>query len=107
MKPIDLSDADTIRSLTRSSLVAKSSGLPPLPGFALPQEAPPAPPAPNPLDSEVIGDSSKPIDSQTIAIQPFDGGSLALIEKAIATSDIGFTPNNDGKVIRITAFFCL
>ena len=40
-------------------------------------------------------------DSQTIAIQPFDLGSLAIIEKAIATSDLGFTPNNDGKVIRI------
>ena len=40
-------------------------------------------------------------DSQTIAIQPFDLGSLALIEKAISTSDLGFTPNNDGKVIRI------
>ncbi len=40
-------------------------------------------------------------DSQTIAVQPFDIGSLALIEKAIATSDLGFTPNNDGKVIRI------
>ena len=39
--------------------------------------------------------------SQTIAVQPFDMGSLALIEKAIATSDLGFTPNNDGKVIRI------
>lgn len=40
-------------------------------------------------------------DSQTIAIQPFDLSSLSLIEKAIATSDLGFTPNNDGKVIRI------
>ncbi len=40
-------------------------------------------------------------DSQTISIQPFDSSSLALIEKAIATSDLGFTPNNDGKVIRI------
>ena len=40
-------------------------------------------------------------DSQTIAIQPFDISSLALIEKAIATSDLGFTPNNDGKLIRI------
>ena len=28
-------------------------------------------------------------DSQTIAIQPFDLGSLASIEKAIATSDLG------------------
>ncbi|WP_320667312.1 ribosome recycling factor [Prochlorococcus sp. MIT 1307] len=40
-------------------------------------------------------------DSQTIAIQPFDLGSLTLIEKSIATSDLGFTPNNDGKIIRI------
>ncbi len=40
-------------------------------------------------------------DSQTISIQPFDLGTLALIEKAISTSDLGFTPNNDGKVIRI------
>ncbi len=40
-------------------------------------------------------------DSQTIVIQPFDAGSLALIEKSIAMSDLGFTPNNDGKLIRI------
>ena len=40
-------------------------------------------------------------DPQTIAIQPFDLGSLVSIEKAISTSDLGFTPNNDGKIIRI------
>jgi ribosome recycling factor len=40
-------------------------------------------------------------DSQTIQIQPFDRGAMALIEKAIAMSDLGLTPNNDGKVIRI------
>ncbi|MFM7549141.1 MAG: ribosome recycling factor [Cyanobacteriota bacterium] len=40
-------------------------------------------------------------DSTTIQIQPFDRGSLALIEKAIAMSDLGLTCNNDGKVIRI------
>mgnify|MGYP001475103301 CR=1 FL=1 len=40
-------------------------------------------------------------DSQTIAIQPFDLTSLPLIEKAISISDLGFTPNNDGKIIRI------
>lgn len=40
-------------------------------------------------------------DSQTIQIQPFDMGALALIEKAIAMSELGFTPNNDGKIIRI------
>ena len=40
-------------------------------------------------------------DSQTIQIQPFDAGSLGLIEKAISMSDLGLTCNNDGKVIRI------
>ena len=40
-------------------------------------------------------------DSTTIQIQPFDGGSLGLIEKAISMSDLGLTCNNDGKVIRI------
>ncbi len=40
-------------------------------------------------------------DSSTIQIQPFDSGSLGLIEKAIAMSDLGLTCNNDGKVIRI------
>ncbi|KGG17089.1 MULTISPECIES: ribosome recycling factor [unclassified Prochlorococcus] len=40
-------------------------------------------------------------DSQTISIQPFDLSSLSLIEKAISISDLGFTPNNDGKIIRI------
>lgn len=40
-------------------------------------------------------------DAQTIQIQPFDGSSMGLIEKAISLSDLGLTPNNDGKVIRI------
>jgi len=40
-------------------------------------------------------------DSQTIQIQPFDAGSIGLIEKAIGMSDLGLTPNNDGKLIRI------
>ena len=40
-------------------------------------------------------------DSSTIQLQPFDGGSLGLIEKAISMSDLGLTSNNDGKVIRI------
>ena len=40
-------------------------------------------------------------DSQTISIQPFDLSSLQAIEKAISMSDLGITPNNDGKVIRI------
>jgi ribosome recycling factor len=40
-------------------------------------------------------------DSSTIMIQPFDRGSLNLIEKAISQSDVGLTPNNDGQVIRL------
>ncbi|MGL5195533.1 MAG: ribosome recycling factor [Chroococcales cyanobacterium] len=40
-------------------------------------------------------------DASTISIQPFDPGSLAVIEKAILTSDLGLTPNNDGAVIRL------
>ena len=41
------------------------------------------------------------IDSQTISIQPFDLSCIQAIEKAISISDLGITPNNDGKVIRI------
>ena len=40
-------------------------------------------------------------DSQTIQIQPLDMSALGAIEKAIAMSELGFTPNNDGKIIRI------
>ncbi len=40
-------------------------------------------------------------DSRTITIQPWDRGSFALVEKAILKSDLGLTPVNDGKIIRI------
>ncbi len=40
-------------------------------------------------------------DASTIVLQPFDPGSLATIEKAISMSDLGLTPNNDGKLIRL------
>ncbi len=40
-------------------------------------------------------------DSSTITIQPYDRGSLSLVEKAISLSDIGLTPNNDGSTIRL------
>ena len=40
-------------------------------------------------------------EGQLIVIQPFDPGSLEFIEKAIMSSDIGLTPNNDGSVIRL------
>ena len=40
-------------------------------------------------------------DATTIAIQPYDKGSLPQIEKAILLSDLGLTPNNDGQVVRL------
>jgi len=40
-------------------------------------------------------------DPRTLMINPWDPGSLKLIEKAIITSDIGINPANDGKVIRL------
>jgi ribosome recycling factor len=40
-------------------------------------------------------------DASTITIQPFDRGSLNVIEKAISMSDLGLTPNNDGVTIRL------
>ena len=40
-------------------------------------------------------------DPQSIVVQAFDPGSLELIEKAIQNSDLGFTPNNDGNIIRV------
>ena len=40
-------------------------------------------------------------DSRTITIQPWDRGAFAGVEKAILKSDLGLTPMNDGKLIRI------
>ncbi|AFZ55473.1 ribosome recycling factor [Cyanobacterium aponinum FACHB-4101] len=40
-------------------------------------------------------------DATTLMIQPFDKGSISLLEKAISMSDIGLTPNNDGQIIRL------
>jgi len=40
-------------------------------------------------------------DPRTLAIQPWDRGAFANAEKAIMKSDLGLTPVNDGKVIRI------
>ena len=55
-------------------------------------------------------DSSMPIkqlatistpEPRLIIIQPWDHSILENIEKAILTSELGITPNNDGKAIRI------
>jgi ribosome recycling factor len=40
-------------------------------------------------------------EAQVLMIRPFDAHSLKDIEKAISASDLGLTPNNDGKVIRL------
>ena len=40
-------------------------------------------------------------DPKTILITPWDKTLLSAIEKAILAANLGFTPNNDGKVIRI------
>lgn len=42
------------------------------------------------------------LDSRTITIQPWDKGGIAVVEKAILKSDLGLTPVNDGKIIRIS-----
>jgi ribosome recycling factor len=41
-------------------------------------------------------------DPQSIVIRPFDPSCLKDIEKAIRSSNLGMSPNNDGKMIRLT-----
>jgi ribosome recycling factor len=40
-------------------------------------------------------------EPRTLLIRPFDQSSLKNIERAILASDLGLTPNSDGKVIRL------
>jgi ribosome recycling factor len=40
-------------------------------------------------------------ESRLISIQPWDKSQLGIIEKAIQRSDLGLTPVNDGKLIRL------
>jgi ribosome recycling factor len=40
-------------------------------------------------------------DARTLVIQPWDASQIAAIEKAIQKSDLGLTPSNDGKLIRL------
>jgi ribosome recycling factor len=54
--------------------------------------------APTPLKQ--MAQISTP-DPQQIIIRPFDPSVLKDIEKAIRSSDLGMTPNNDGKMIRL------
>jgi ribosome recycling factor len=40
-------------------------------------------------------------ERRLITIQPWDASAISAIEKAILKSDLGITPNNDGKLIRL------
>ena len=40
-------------------------------------------------------------EPRLLVIQPFDRSAMTEIEKAILKSDLGLTPSNDGKIIRI------
>lgn len=40
-------------------------------------------------------------DAQSIVIQPWDASLLKEIENALRSSELGFNPQNDGKIIRI------
>jgi ribosome recycling factor len=40
-------------------------------------------------------------EPQQLGIRPYDQNSISSIEKAILKSDLGLTPNNDGKIIRL------
>jgi ribosome recycling factor len=40
-------------------------------------------------------------EPRMLTIQPFDPSSMKAIEKAIQESDLGLTPSNDGKMIRL------
>ena len=40
-------------------------------------------------------------EPRMLTVQPFDPGSLKAIERAIMESDLGLTPSNDGKIIRL------
>ncbi|KAH7517220.1 hypothetical protein FEM48_Zijuj09G0039600 [Ziziphus jujuba var. spinosa] len=55
----------------------------------------------SPVNLKTIAQISTP-DASSLLVQPYDKSSLKAIEKAIVSSDLGLTPNNDGDVIRLT-----
>jgi len=40
-------------------------------------------------------------EPRMLTVQPFDPSSIKAIEKAVQESDLGLTPSNDGKIIRL------
>ena len=53
-----------------------------------------------PSGLQAVANISVP-EARIIQIQPWDASLIKEIEKAILASDIGITPSNDGKVIRL------
>jgi len=53
---------------------------------------------PTPLNN--IATISAP-EARLLSIQPYDASQIKAIEKAIQESDLGLTPSNDGKLIRL------
>ncbi len=53
---------------------------------------------PTPINQ--VGNISVP-EARLMIIQPWDASMLNEIEKAILKSDLGISPNNDGKIIRL------
>lgn len=54
--------------------------------------------APTPINSMA---DIRVTDAKTLTVTPYDATTLKEMEKAILASDIGITPTNDGKVIRM------
>jgi ribosome recycling factor len=54
----------------------------------------------SPVPIKQIASVGAPEPNQ-IVIRPYDPGTLKDIEKAIQASDLGFTPQNDGRIIRL------
>ncbi|MFN5297929.1 MAG: ribosome recycling factor [Planctomycetaceae bacterium] len=40
-------------------------------------------------------------EGKTLVVRPFDPGTISAIVKAIQTSEVGLTPNSDGRLVRI------
>src|SRR5213082_3986786 len=53
-----------------------------------------------PMPVNQLGTVTVP-DPTMIVIAPWDTSAVAMIDKAIRTSDIGLNPTNDGKVVRV------
>ncbi len=41
-------------------------------------------------------------EARMLTVQPYDQGSIPAVEKAIMQADLGLTPSNDGRIIRLS-----